>query len=806
MSAAVANIVAKTPRLNVPNHLLDTQLFPSHSTLSNVLATDKQSLHFKGYQLGKVHRQKVSLTNKANGARRFHVLSPASGFFKIRFKKTGKLTPGMSLTISVEFCTNEFNYYEDFIKIHCEGGNNLVIPLHAYPVLDMSSFPKQISFSNTPVCKSVFKKIKLTSPVPVDFLFKLQYSGHPSLSVVPSSGIIPGEGSVELKVTFCPTEYITASGMFDLVIQQYDTPVYRCAVMGLSQPELTGAERDIALESESVTMPSLTNVRRKQKQTDPLLLDPSTLSPVKQSKKSKKRLAPKSVTSTVVDGVRFPENLNNPTAVAFVLNQKPGHLKASELKTGTAAADIAKQIGNERQLKSAVFESLVKQKALEERNNRLRWTTQLGSDPMSPEQQSDLAEERQKAQQEYLLTQAEFSQEDEFSRTKTQCFAARIYRLANEHTKLTPTFDPYMSSEWGKRKLALTRFIRAVRKVIVTQRVAKRFQMLIRHHVQDLHHVPDKRDSIQWTDKMGEITPVHLPLYHREEDDVDMMPAKLGDIASPVISLKLEVVNPIFNLNVPRCSDLLEYQEHEMSLASSHEPEVPSLKVGAEDELTVVLQETDTLVTETLSFPPEINFPTNYPPLMIFNPAPGVTAQYSSTQCLETSEEYYLNPLLRRPIRHRGPIQPLHKQDVIPGTQRWHKFPCQMLVSVNNMSTIGSVWSPRRESLLEDPLPELMTHITPDMEVGDEEEMVSLVHPTPESVAEQFLLEFEQVEDSLPHMYTAHDINGPIHRLTREKQLAELALERQNKLGNTIHRKLDTLQETIRNKDLHLDV
>ena len=42
--------------------------------------------------------------------------------------------------------------------------------------------------------------------------------------------------------------------------------------------------------------------------------------------------------------------------------------------------------------------------------------------------------------------------------------------------------------------------------------------------------------------------------------------------------------------------------------------------------------------------------------------------------------------------------------------------------------------------------------------------MVSLVHPTPESVAEQFLLEFEQVEDSLPHMYTAHDINGPIHR------------------------------------------
>ena len=143
-----------------------------------------------------------SLTNKANGARRFHVLSPSSNFFSLRFKKTvslinfkicygsehrydsnvgslasycllwvnttslsqtmlsilflqctqlytmcsialtelaktynlhfyclqlpsyhhvqGKLTPGMSLKITVEFSANEHKHYEDFIKIHCE--------------------------------------------------------------------------------------------------------------------------------------------------------------------------------------------------------------------------------------------------------------------------------------------------------------------------------------------------------------------------------------------------------------------------------------------------------------------------------------------------------------------------------------------------------------------------------------------------------------------------------------------------------------------------------------------------------------
>ena len=49
-----------------------------------------------------------------------------------------------------------------------------------------------------------------------------------------------------------------------------------------------------------------------------------------------------------------------------------GKLKASELKAGKAAAGLAKEIGSERQLKVAVFESIVKQRALEERNNKLR--------------------------------------------------------------------------------------------------------------------------------------------------------------------------------------------------------------------------------------------------------------------------------------------------------------------------------------------------------------------------------------------------------------------------------------------------
>ena len=107
-----------------------------------------------------------ALTNKANGARRMHILAPSSGFFNIKFKKTvslvfwrrssprasiipiltpilksnchdsnspqGKLMPGMSLIVMVEFVAHEYQHYEDFIKIHCEVSSPSILSLEPY--------------------------------------------------------------------------------------------------------------------------------------------------------------------------------------------------------------------------------------------------------------------------------------------------------------------------------------------------------------------------------------------------------------------------------------------------------------------------------------------------------------------------------------------------------------------------------------------------------------------------------------------------------------------------------------------------
>ena len=73
-------------------------------------------------------------------------------------------------------------------------------------------------------------------------------------------------------------------------------------------------------------------------------LDPRAVSPLDRARQRRKQKASKSSTAklgppepqTVVrDGVRFdPANLDTPYAVAQVLNQEPGKLKAKDLRDG----------------------------------------------------------------------------------------------------------------------------------------------------------------------------------------------------------------------------------------------------------------------------------------------------------------------------------------------------------------------------------------------------------------------------------------------------------------------------------------
>jgi len=102
---------------------------------------------FAGYELRKTHTIKVKLINNSPAPQRLHILPPATPFFKIKYNKKGMVPSGISEDIYVQFTPNdEFKYFYDSIRIHCEG-DKILIPIHAFPVINSkkdSLLPKQL--------------------------------------------------------------------------------------------------------------------------------------------------------------------------------------------------------------------------------------------------------------------------------------------------------------------------------------------------------------------------------------------------------------------------------------------------------------------------------------------------------------------------------------------------------------------------------------------------------------------------------------------------------------------------------------
>ena len=95
----------------------------------------------------------------------------------------------------------------------------------------------------------------------------------------------------------------------------------------------------------------------------------------KASSRQRKKIIPlkeKSVKSGLTyEGVWFPSNLYTPSAVAQVLSQEAGKMKASQLRQVVSSGGVGGS--DSRQLKETVFLQRVREWAEEEKNNKLRW-------------------------------------------------------------------------------------------------------------------------------------------------------------------------------------------------------------------------------------------------------------------------------------------------------------------------------------------------------------------------------------------------------------------------------------------------
>lgn len=198
-------------------------------------------IHFGGFTAGRVHEQRVRILNVGTQPQRMHVLGPTTEFFSMQGERKGRVAPGVAEEFVVRFTPRDWRYYYDTIRVHCEP-ENLVIPLHGYPVMNEVIFPKTIDLGSCPLGVPTRRVFHLECKVPIQFEFEFAVSkAHPDMRIYPRAGVVPAEGAVSVTVEFQPVKLCTAEMRVRVSVSQFAFEPFECVITGSAAP---GAARD----------------------------------------------------------------------------------------------------------------------------------------------------------------------------------------------------------------------------------------------------------------------------------------------------------------------------------------------------------------------------------------------------------------------------------------------------------------------------------------------------------------------------------------------------------------------------------
>ena len=243
-----APIVGKG-KSNMINPILEGRQYAKLGS-NSVLEARPSIVHFGGFKLHRVHTQKIRVVNVSSIIQRLHVINPTTPYFKARYKKKGLIAPGMAEDITIEFEPNERPYYYDCVRVHCDA-ENLIIPIHAYPVMNDIIFPRSIDLGCCPLSETTKRVYKLECKVPIQFEFSLKMQkSHPDISISPMSGMIPANGSTEITVSFHPVSLNTVTVELQVDVSQFNFEPFICTLVGHSASGFTRENRIHEMQNE----------------------------------------------------------------------------------------------------------------------------------------------------------------------------------------------------------------------------------------------------------------------------------------------------------------------------------------------------------------------------------------------------------------------------------------------------------------------------------------------------------------------------------------------------------------------------
>ncbi|XP_029025636.2 cilia- and flagella-associated protein 221 [Betta splendens] len=803
-------------RASIPNHLLTSKIYAKLKS-NGLIQAEPPELHFSGFALEKDYTKILNLINISSEVMNIHIIPTQTKHFQTTYTKKYRLLPGLAYTLKVRFSPDEWRYFYDCIRIHCQGDENLLIPVHAYPVIDDLHIPSHIHLSAVPLGQSVTHAIPLRCSSPIDFEFQVYViQPHEAFSIHPLAGVIPANDEVKIMVTFSPSQYETCQVTIQLVVSQFNTQPYLCTITGSSTPYL-----------------NISQLEKKLGRGDAASAEckgPSSATQVLHRRKTKSKSNEHADNSKILKdqcGLKALVNVCTPAGVAKMLIRDTSKITSKDLREAMSCANVSGV--QTKQMKEALFKKKVQQNVKEVQANHSIWQIDIGKDPMSGEARRHIAEEREIALHEYMARREDVRKQENIINGQPKLFSTRLLFKAGQPPEGSPSFQFYSSFQWELKQRALKLFQQAARKVVIQCRMSHRLASL-KKLADHLKNPPSAlKDEIMLDLKITpeRIFPFSFPVF--PDEDEPLAHHGLATVPMDPINLIVTTKIPLFKLHVPQHYKLMGYQP--VSTWEAFNSYIPSslarpLQSGALEELVLdeaevqartslgsqIQQEQQPGNNEerviakltaglTFSAPEPLLRPFPANPLRIFNPAPGLQAYKPTPKYLECDPEFYLCPLPRYTIPERSMMpqmplahnKPLDCKEAFKGVMLWKDFGSVALKCLSKQPALNSDCAPSRSvnystDILPLSAPPPLTALPDDMSsLMDQPCEAPRVRLTPEMIRAEFLTGEALVSNSSTGVTARHLREHQMEETYRSEvnQMAKGVMSRLKQLGVT---------------------